>query len=395
MKKALSSALLLLAGLLLSAAACEVVLRLAGFSAPIWYEAHPALGWSLRPAAHGWFTTEGRAYSRINSAGFRDRDHALAKPPHSYRIAVLGDSVPEALQVDMRASFWWLLQDRLRACPALAGRDVEVLNFGVSGYGTAQEALQLERTAIAYRPDLVLLAFAPNDVRNNSRRLEAEKDRPFFVADGTKLKLDDSFARLAAFKHRASAPYKAYRSASDWLRIVQLVQAGRHSLEDWRAGLAHADAGKGMPGLPGIEPGTDVAAFAPPRNAEWAQAWDLTEHLIDRMHAFSASKGARFVVTLLTHSAQIDPDPLVRKHLQDALGVPDLFYIERRLGALGDRQGFPVIALGPEMQREATARKIHFHGFGNYHVGWGHWNEAGHRAAAEIIAPRLCAEASR
>jgi hypothetical protein len=72
--------------------------------------------------------------------------------------------------------------------------------------------------------------------------------------------------------------------------------------------------------------------------------------------------------------------------------VADLFYIERRLEALGRREGIQVIAPAPGLQARAEAEKIYFHGFTNYRMGWGHWNDEGHRAAAAIIAPRLCGQ---
>jgi hypothetical protein len=62
----------------------------------------------------------------------RDREHDHAR---TLRIAVLGDSFAEALQITMEEAFWSV---ELQGCPSLAGREPEVINFGVSGYGTAQ-----------------------------------------------------------------------------------------------------------------------------------------------------------------------------------------------------------------------------------------------------------------
>jgi len=60
----------------------------------------------LRPGAEGWWSKEGGAYVRINNGGLRDREHAKAKPTNALRIAVLGDSYAEALQVPIdRRSF--------------------------------------------------------------------------------------------------------------------------------------------------------------------------------------------------------------------------------------------------------------------------------------------------
>jgi lysophospholipase L1-like esterase len=349
----------------------------------------------MRPGVQGWYTHEGRAYVEVSPAGFRDRLHALEKPAGVYRIAVIGDSAAEALQIDMKSTFWWQLQEKLRSCPGLGGREVEALNFSASGYGTAQEALLLESSAIRYKPDLVLLAFAGNDVRDNSIKLTSEKDRPFFLLDGERLKLDTSFTDAAQFRKYASRPATAYRSASDHLRLVQLVQKARQGLGVLRqagAAQAAAPARGAQPAIDGLEPGAELSVFAPPRGADWEEAWTLTDRIIARMNAFAAQHNARFATMVVTHSTQLFLDPGVRKNAQDALGVEDLFYMERRLEALAKREGFLLIPIGPELQKRADAEKINFHGFKNLHVGWGHWNEQGHRAAGEIIAGQLCAQ---
>ena len=366
----------------------ELALRATGFNAPLWYQPDARLGWAMRPNVQGWFTKEGRAYAQINAAGFRDRAHPQDKPQGVYRIAVLGDSVVEAFQVDLEATFWRQLEKELQSCAALAGRALEVMGFGVSGYGTAQQQLLLETTAIRYRPDFVLLAFAPNDLRNNSATLEPENERPFYRLEGDALKLDASFTKHWRFMSTASRVYEGYRSALHDFRVVQLVEAARHGVSTWRqAGAAHAKAEH----ITGVEPTTPGALFAPPRNAAWEEAWTITERLIVRMNEYAAANAARFAVAVISHSAQVHPDPLARKHVQDALGVQDLIYIERRMQALGERQQIPVVALAPELQRLADSGKTYFHGFKNYRMGWGHWNEQGHRTAAALIAPRICA----
>jgi lysophospholipase L1-like esterase len=389
----LTAGVILLATLAAIIGVGELGLRLVGFSAPIWHQPDAQLGWTLRPGASGWYTKEGHAYAQISPAGFRDLPHSLEKPQGTFRIAVIGDSVVEAFQIDMKAAFWWHLQDDMRACPGVGGRAVEVMAFGVSGYGTAQEALLLESTAIRYQPDVVLVAFAANDLRNNSKHLEPEADRPFFVAEGDNLRLDTSFTRRATFQRRSSPLYERYRAASDGMRLVQLAQAARHGFETWReAGAAHARTAGAPKEVPGIEPTTNTAMFAAPRDAVWESAWAVTERLVIGMSRFAARHDARFAIAVVSHSAQVHPDAKTRKNLEDALGLEDLFYVERRLETLGSREGIHVIALAPELQKRAEASDVYFHGFPNYRMGWGHWNERGHRSAAEIIAQRLCAK---
>src|SRR5438445_13415775 len=70
----------------------------------------------------------------------------------------------------------------------------EIINFGVSGYGTAQELQILRHRVWAYSPDMILLAFLTgNDIRNNSRALERDDRIPYFVHQGKDLVLDDRF----------------------------------------------------------------------------------------------------------------------------------------------------------------------------------------------------------
>lgn len=261
----------------------ELLLRAIGYSAPIWYEPHPQLGWTLRPGLAAWFTREGRSFVRVNAAGMRDRDHALDKPQGVYRIAVLGDSYAEARQVAVEETFWALLPERLARCGFQPGKRIEVLNFGVSGYGTAQEYLLLESTAMRYRPDLVLLQFTNgNDVRNNSLALELEKDRPFFTLEGGALRIDRSFASKEDFLGRSSRSSELVRRATDRLRVLQLARSVKEM-----SFIPKANAGEG------VEQGLEPVVLAPPSDTLWEEAWRITEQLIAKTNEHAQRQGAR------------------------------------------------------------------------------------------------------
>ena len=51
------------------------------------------------------------------------------------------------------------LQQKSSAVQRFPGKQVEVINFGVSGYGTAQELLTLRQKVWDFSPDIVVLAF--------------------------------------------------------------------------------------------------------------------------------------------------------------------------------------------------------------------------------------------
>jgi GDSL-like Lipase/Acylhydrolase family len=98
---------------------------------------------------------------KSNSLGYRDREHSLEKPPGVYRIVVIGDSITMGLQIDDHTED--VYTNVLESALTRGGRDVEVINFGVSGYNTQQEVHTLADKGIQFKPDLVILAYCIND----------------------------------------------------------------------------------------------------------------------------------------------------------------------------------------------------------------------------------------
>jgi len=101
---------------------------------------------------------------RVNSQGMRaDKDYSLEKPNGQCRIAVLGDSFFMGYEVALEHSFSYLLQNNL----ATAGLDCEVLNFSVSGFGTAEYIVAMESRVLPFDPDLVIFELHLTDLREN------------------------------------------------------------------------------------------------------------------------------------------------------------------------------------------------------------------------------------
>jgi hypothetical protein len=125
----------------------------------------PDLGWSLRPGA---VSERGAVTYRSNSQGLRaERDYALEPPPGVVRVAAFGDSFTHGSDVDFAAT-WTHRLERLH--PRL-----EVLNFGVIGYGTGQALLRYRRDGVPFRPHVALLCImSDNPLRS------VNTFRPFF-----------------------------------------------------------------------------------------------------------------------------------------------------------------------------------------------------------------------
>jgi lysophospholipase L1-like esterase len=361
----------------------ELSLRLIGFGYPVFYTYDDTVGVALRPGAEGWNRTEGESLVKISEDGLRDREHSKQKPSDTVRIAVLGDSMAEALQVPMSATFWSVVERRVRECKAFGARDVEVLNFGVSGYGTAQELLTLRRRVSDYAPDIVVLAFYPgNDVRNNSRELEPMKLRPFFHLKGDELIQDDGFLR--------DPEYLSYKRTFGTreilfdLRTFQLLRRTKAVIEQMASKEASAAR------APNAELGLDENIFLPPASAPWKDTWAVTERLIVKMRDEAASMNARLLLVTIPIGIQANPDPKIREQVARRLGARDLLYPEERLRTLADREKLDVLLLAAPFQAYAEKNRIYLHGFSNTVLGTGHLNENGHRLAGELISDHIC-----
>lgn len=371
----------------------ELVLRVTGQSYYWAIAKRPdaLLGWRPAPNSSAWQSFEGRALVRTNALGFRDRDHAPAKPDGVIRIAVLGDSFTEAVQVPVEETWWRLLESRLNggACGiGPAASSVEVLNFAVSGYSSAQALLTLRAHALDFDPDLVLLTFfIGNDLVENSRALDKEPLRPYFALapDASGLRLDDGFLRGDAYRQATSPAGRARQWLAEHLRLLQLSIQARDALRQRRAAET-APASAADP----TEPGVDSGVFRPPRTPQWQQAWRTTEAILASFAQEVRDAGARPLILLIGTGAQVHPNAGAVAGFARALGVADLGYPVRRLLATADALNVPLVNLPAVLAAQAERDGRSLHGFPEAIPGFGHWNTRGHQGAAEAAAERLC-----
>jgi len=126
------------------------------------YTANPLMGYELVP---GSVSFEDNAWYRINKDGLRDRDYAVAKPEGTFRIAAIGDSVTFGLGLELENTWPKQLEQELQKTDPR----VEVINFGVMGYNTPQEAERIQDKVLKYSPDLILIGYSLNDIGIFSR----------------------------------------------------------------------------------------------------------------------------------------------------------------------------------------------------------------------------------
>ena len=136
------------------------------------YDYDPELGWLPEPGSERVIQGSRSFTARHNSRGFRDREPGPKQKP---RLLVLGDSYVWGFDVEAEERFTERLQERMPGW--------EVLNLGVSGYGTDQALLLLQREIGFYQPDVVFLVFTEQNDRedNTHSRTYGHYFKPYFV----------------------------------------------------------------------------------------------------------------------------------------------------------------------------------------------------------------------
>lgn len=120
----------------------------------------PGLDYELVPNRQTtWLDTE----VRTNSAGMRSHEIAREKPPGVRRIAILGDSFTFGWRVPVEASYPQVLEGMISEAAGESAPRVEVLNLGVVGYSTRDEAIVMQHRAMDWSPDVVVVGYTLND----------------------------------------------------------------------------------------------------------------------------------------------------------------------------------------------------------------------------------------
>jgi hypothetical protein len=124
------------------------------------------------------------AQIRINQWGMRDKEYSLARPPGTYRIALLGSSMTVGAGVPVEQTMETLLEDQLnRDGPGTPSRRYEILNFSVGGYGIMQNAVLAEQKVFSFRPDAVLVAVLSVDAGRMTQYLSKVARRGYRFSD--------------------------------------------------------------------------------------------------------------------------------------------------------------------------------------------------------------------
>lgn len=371
-KKLVFRLISVLLALVVLACAGELILRLLPLgnyrSAPF-REYDPDIGLALTPNKHvihnrGCFQGE----VSINSWGMRDRERTLEKPAGGFRIAMIGDSQVESVQVKSSEVVNIRMEKRLAD---LGYKNVEVMNFAVEGIGTTQELLLYKKNVRRFHPDLVLLMFTiGNDIVNNSSTLQPKM---YGIHDWYCPYYDLAPDGRLVFKPVEPRSFNTLRS------YLEVHSVFVYYLERmWSQINIPLYKWHGLPLYYGTYSDD-------PLDDEWNRAWQVTAKVLALMRDTVTADGAQFLVLVWPEDVRIDPDwrqRLIKKYGQVPASFSP-FKPEQRLQEIAYRSHIPIEFPAPyfEVYRD------------QHHLQWpyfsytcdGHYNALGHEVSAEAF----------
>lgn len=337
------------------------------------FEPDPVRIARLRPGFHDVVvTTEFRSTWTINADGHRG-PRAGERGPAAYRIAALGDSFTFGYGVEEEQAWPRRLEAMLNEGRS-PGRRVEVLNLGIGGYGTWQEAALLDEICARWKPDLALVAFyIGNDPQDNTRTAPAGETGARQEGEGTP-------AGAAPIEGaRASLPSRAER-LKRWL-------GGRSQLYNLVA--TRADDLLVRTGARRLVYPFEMDILRPGATPEVARAWEDTRRALARLADVARRHDVRLVLLLVPMKHQVS-DAVWRRLLQyygglsegDGAGSFDRERPQRMLAGIATGEGIELLDLLPALREDARAA-----GDGSvlYWPRDQHWTARGHEAAARAI----------
>lgn len=347
---------------------------------PLLGEPDPETGYVLTPNATGIWVRENRAPIRINSLGMRDSEMSTEKPAGTVRVALTGDSIIEAVQVEQRLTFDAIAERNMAA----RGLNIEIANLAMSGHGPLRQLVRLRRREPILKPDMALSFIKVSDFLTNE--LFDDSKNPAYVPDGKGgLKEGTAFKQRFTVRHMASP---SFRSVFWTLQNVELARIAywlyKHASIKTRAEqVATGDADN--PERTDLDKKCRRDALKAQKRL-WLERkprehWRRTEKFLDDYAQWASGRKIPVMIALSlpypAPSSQCETEREMRKPI-----------VNKAMGEFSRRGFLPVdfdLLLARRMNRPGAPRKIR--GF-RYH-GSGHLNTSGHPIYADIIVEEL------
>lgn len=343
----------------------------------------PVLGSRFVPGKKYWHNKENDhpITGRINSYGWRDKEWSRDKPAGTYRVAVLGDSMVAAFEVESDRAFLALAEERLKSSYDL---NVELMNFGCPGFTQTEELIVLRNEIKQFSPDMVLVFFFPgNDIRDVRRETSPHARQPFYnVSKSGELILDTSFFDKPEFKvkcfvnffkqHSALISFvgERYDAYKKYKRVKASFTAESFVLEERFRGLT-------------AESGLSLCTNSP--NETYVRNYKFNKTLIKAMSEYCKEEGMEFVLVTVDIQAYV---PEAEKQLKLVDSTFNSNFFEDDLRDFAESIEIEYLGLQRIFRQSFIDTGVLLR-WGKDWKNWGHWNYEGHEVVAEALANKL------
>lgn len=337
----------------LSLVLLEGLLHLAGVGQEEFLEPDKTIGVRHIAGKKVVWRLEGLSEETLSSAGLRDVEHTIAKPAGTIRIALLGDSATEGLQVPLPDTYGMQLSKLL-----VGGKQpIEVINFGCSSYSNGQELLQLRQEVAKYKPDLVVLMYNRGDFVENirdPRTLKAEP-RPYFYLVNGRLTQDNEVMQANAKTFAPQPVLQFLRNNSCIYGILSHLNLTLTLNEPAYSKLRNSIMKK-------LDRETKAKYAAYRQTYPIQDVWGVTQSIFAEIETECRAQGSRFAVVCFPNIVQ---DKDYANQIEE-------------LRKMASRDRFGYVDLTPDYIGASDPKKL----FLKYH-----FSSAGHELAARKIAP--------
>jgi len=357
-KKLKQNLALLIGSIILSIFFAELILRVAYPQSLNFVVLNDKTEAELRPGVRTeLIRTEFRNQIIINDQGLRDKDYNYDNPEDTIRIAVLGDSFTFGYGVEMEESYPKIFEETVNQ--KIMG-EIEVINFGVPGYGTDDSLLMLSEKAVRYNPDIILLAFdGQTDLSENlySEVYTMENDalvrnpiRPVTIS----LKIRNFLSSKLHLYNLINLILQNYKSQGKWYHQLETLM---HSLD------------------------FNGTIYTETSSKELDKAFRKTELMLLEIKKFSEEHDMDLVVFLIPSKEQVDERKLNERLEQIGVSEDKLFVekIQQHLILFFKQNDIDFINILPEFKRENKDNSFYFEIDG-------HINKDGNKLAGELVS---------
>lgn len=211
------------------------------------------------------------------------------------RIAVLGDSFAQALQVSDNEHFSAVLEQLLP--------NAEVLNFGVSSTGTVQQLVVYRKKVVPLEPNVVIhLVFLGNDIFDNNSALgtcftgrDMGAERPYYDENG-ELTKPTKLVPIRYYNDGSSISKRAHNFLTSYSFIYNaLLTLKRNST----SGDATIESKAPCQSWPYVRELVPLGALISPPDEYWKNAWRDTFRAILEIKKEVESRGQKYLLVTI------------------------------------------------------------------------------------------------